>query len=233
MIKAAKRTKWICALILVGLLIVICISFARGQGKQWLFYYDKPIKGYVIDAETNDPIDGALVIAMWDLIGYISHGSDGYAKLSVIKTDKDGIFSIPSWISFKPWKVGSAVNDLAPYILIFKPGYTVYWSNEPMRVGFPGDISITEEEHAKTKMTNSLTPAKLKRVFTEEEISDSFRNFESGTAGYKYYSTAQLQTLFDAIEKGALSLPNGSNKAKNKILQDVSKYRKYWIEGMR
>ncbi|MBA4373429.1 MAG: hypothetical protein C0402_11290 [Thermodesulfovibrio sp.] len=221
-------------LTIAGIIFVALVLISGpGCGNQWILFYDKPIKGYVVDTETNSPIEGVLVIAMWDLIGYISHGSDGYAKLVVMKTDKNGTFTIPSWISFKPWKIGSAVNEIAPYILIYKPGYKVYWSNKSMRAGFSGDISITAEERENTKVLNSLTPAKLTRIFSNEEISDSFSNFESDTAGYKYYSKTQLQTIFDAIGNGALLLPNGNSKVRDKILQDVSAYRKYWIEGVR
>lgn len=229
-----ESLKWRSILLRAGIIATLCILLVHGYGKQWLLYYGNPIKGHVVDSASNNPVEGVLVAVMWDLIGCVSHGSDGYAKLCVTKTDKQGAFTIPAWISFKPWKIGSAVNDTAPYVLIYKPGYTVYWSNEPMRSGFSKDISSTATEKERAKRSSSLTPLRLNRINTVAELHDSMNLFSSEIPSYKYYSASQRETIFSAVEDGVLSLPcEIDNNVKAKILADIAAYRKYWIGGMK
>lgn len=80
-----------------------------------------PIRGRVIDAETNEPIEGAVVLAEWNE----EEGLPGFSGTSVYKiveaeTDKRGKFFLTG--TFYP-----LVNR--PYLVIYKQGY-VAWRND-------------------------------------------------------------------------------------------------------
>jgi hypothetical protein len=86
----------------------------------WLIYHKPEYKGRVIDAETKEPIEGAVVAVyyMKDNLGgvsYIIHTKEAL-------TDQNGEFVIPSYTTL-----------IAPYsieydakFIIYKPGYAPY-----------------------------------------------------------------------------------------------------------
>lgn len=87
-----------------------------------ILYRADPIEAWVIDAESGRPVDGALVIANWQLEGGLDSGIPrGQLQLLETVTDSAGRFTFPGWgprISFSghaSWKW--------PQILVFKPGY--------------------------------------------------------------------------------------------------------------
>ena len=50
--------------------IVIILTASPVFASGWLIYHDSPYKGKVVDAETNQPIEGAAVVAVWYLERY-------------------------------------------------------------------------------------------------------------------------------------------------------------------
>ncbi len=77
-----------------------------------------------MDADTGAPIEGAVVVAYWELKGG-SFGDSlpcGAANVEEAVTDKEGRFHIPGW---GPTRAGCAsemrIQD--PILYIFKPGY--------------------------------------------------------------------------------------------------------------
>lgn len=94
-----------------------------------LTYSAKEIRGQIVDAETNQPIDGAVVVAQWVLF-HIGPGHGGHKSRIHIHetvTDKDGHYAIPAW-GPKARLPMTELHDRDPEILIFKSGY------EPMTV---------------------------------------------------------------------------------------------------
>lgn len=233
MTQGEKPPKWACILFFSGLLIAIMLFSGPGCGAQWMLYYDKSISGYVVDAETKKPLEGALVIGMWQLSGFMSQGFDGYANVLVEKTDNKGDFKIPCWITFKPWKVGSAVHELAPKIVIYKPGYRTYWSHKMMREGFTADISKPKGEKRQLKEEYSITPAKLSKIYADEQIWESHMEFRAETHYPSYFSKNQLRNIFTILEGASSEMPPANVRAKQQILKDIEEDRRYWVEGRR
>ncbi len=104
----------ISVLILLGLITKVYAS-------DWLIYYKPEFKGKVLDAETKEPIEGAVVVAVY----HKSAIRLAPESISIIKhiqetlTLKDGTFSIPSYISLtEPLSF-----DFWVTFIIFKPGY--------------------------------------------------------------------------------------------------------------
>ncbi|RMG02440.1 MAG: hypothetical protein D6726_07520, partial [Nitrospirae bacterium] len=105
------------------LLVVFIFGMASCTKDQCVFFHDKEIRGYVLEAQTGEPIEGAVVVAAWALTQVPGEGFGGYARIIETVTDKDGKFVIPSWWSFKPWKLCSVMYGNGAKIIIYKPGY--------------------------------------------------------------------------------------------------------------
>jgi hypothetical protein len=90
-----------------------------------------PISGTVVDANTNAPIEGAIVLVEWTKThGIGEHWTESY-KVATAVTDKDGNFKVPGCYS-------PTVNE--PNVTIYKKGY-VAWSS---RWIFPGMRTRTD-----------------------------------------------------------------------------------------
>jgi len=105
-------------------LLVVFTLFA-GTGCTSTLRIDGPYEGKVIDAETNQPIEGAVVHATW-FKAYFGGGSEYYGSYEIL-TDKKGEFKIPG----QGVLILSNVAEMMP--VIFKAGYSklpgiFYWS---------------------------------------------------------------------------------------------------------
>jgi Carboxypeptidase regulatory-like domain len=90
-----------------------------------------PITGTVVDAVTNAPIEGAVVMVEWTKThGIGEHWTESY-KVAETATDKDGKFTLPG--CYSPF-----VSE--PNVTIYKQGY-VAWSS---RWIFPGRRNRTD-----------------------------------------------------------------------------------------
>lgn len=87
------------------------------------YYKAAPIDAVVVDAETNLPIEGALVVANWQLMVSVLDGqrTKGQLEVKETSTDKSGRFHFDGFTKLNPmlYKLGA----LDPQIVIFKGGY--------------------------------------------------------------------------------------------------------------
>ena len=63
--------------------------------------YRGPFKGRVLDAETREPIEDAVVFVRWTETHFFSRAT--FYEASEILTDKKGEFYIPKKWSWNPW----------------------------------------------------------------------------------------------------------------------------------
>src|SRR5262245_58532927 len=102
----------------VGLLMSPLPSYA-------LFYHAEAIEGWVVDAQTERPIEGVVVVAHWQLQG----GGEGGTALDELKifeavTDPNGRYFFPAWgPKFSLSGLFGSLPSESPGILMFKQGY--------------------------------------------------------------------------------------------------------------
>lgn len=229
---------------IAALLISFALASSGCCGNRWMLYFDKPITGAVVDADTGAPISGAVIVAQWQLQNIIYQGFGGYAKIIVETSDKEGKFNIPFWVSYKPWKFYASVMEFEPTIIVYKPGYKLYRSTEYNREGdptWPVRPEMTEEE--KKKMVGqlyfdvqqySVNPLRLKRVLADKEIWENHIEFRSETDfSDEVFSRNQLKAILQAVEEGAFYLPGENAKSKGQIMKDVREDRVVFIGGKR
>jgi hypothetical protein len=87
-------------------------------------YFAKSIRGTVIDAETQQPIEGAVVVADWilltNILGFAQH--DTHLKVEEAVTDASGNYVIRCWGPRlrPPFKM---LDYIDPNLTVFKSGF--------------------------------------------------------------------------------------------------------------
>jgi len=105
--------------------LTIIISFisllvTTSCNASWLVFHKPEFKGKIVDIETNEPIDGVAVVAIYRK-QEIGPGDSANIDITAQEalTDKNGEFTIPSYTTFiSPLSWSNPV-----YFYIFKPGY--------------------------------------------------------------------------------------------------------------
>ncbi len=107
--------------ILVVLAFVIIFAAPTFASSGWIIYRESAFKGKVIDTETKEPIEGAVVVAIYRIREYsfVESGA-AVADVKEVLTDKYGEFNIPQHTFFSFYPVA---NGEAPVFIIYKPGY--------------------------------------------------------------------------------------------------------------
>jgi len=101
------------------------------------YYTSDPIEAWVVDAETGKPIEGAIVVAHWQLRGATLDSGTRRNQLEVIETvtDRSGRFFIPGFT-----KINYTLEELReedPRIVVFKPGFSVAGGHSHYPLGGP------------------------------------------------------------------------------------------------
>ncbi len=94
--------------------LLVCLVVTTGCAGPW--------KGKILDIETKAPLEGTVVLAVWERVYRTPAGNSSYfyeAKETV--TDKAGEFEIPSYTPINLLPLISYMRG--PLFTIFKPGY--------------------------------------------------------------------------------------------------------------
>jgi hypothetical protein len=120
-------------------LLAVCAMAIGGCGSP--YYTVDPIEAWVVDADTGQPLEGAVVTANWQLVSPgLDTGGRKLHQLEVMETltDKNGRFHFPGFTKLNPRLL--ELRDEDPQILIFKSryGYFRTSNNYPADKGSPG-----------------------------------------------------------------------------------------------
>src|SRR5438034_7298406 len=86
--------------------------------------YASEFRARLVDANTGQPVEGAIVVAHWQILGGLEGGNPvGEAMVMETVTDQAGSIYFPSW-SRVSWKIGG-IQNARPELLVFKRGYKV------------------------------------------------------------------------------------------------------------
>ena len=109
-------------LALPSLAFLILLS-ATQSAAQPASYSAAEIRGWVVDAETKQPLDGVYVVAQWILQTGVLEGRH-VTRLHIMETQTDakGEYYFPAW-GPKPRPFMSELDMLDPQVLFFKPSY--------------------------------------------------------------------------------------------------------------
>lgn len=104
------------------LLCVFAVFFAPSlSSADWLIYHKPAFEGQILDGDTKEPIEGAVVVVLYNkrTIGLGAGTLSSVINIRETLTDKEGRFRIPSYTTvIQPF----SWEDVANFI-IYKPGY--------------------------------------------------------------------------------------------------------------
>jgi hypothetical protein len=87
-------------------------------------YSAGPTTGTVVDADSHEPIAGAVVIAIWQLEGGMHRDVIGTFRVAEDVTDGSGQYRIPAWGPL-PRPANGVLDAYDPLIYVFKSGYSI------------------------------------------------------------------------------------------------------------
>ena len=144
------------------------------MGADFLYHSDGPYRGKVLDLETGEPIEGAVVAAEWTL-------THRFCDAKETVTDKNGEFVLPKGSCFSFWPF----TEISARVVVFKPGYLGYeplgstFEERKARMpGFTGHEFQNKKEYnliklgrPKTRMERELTQSHA-QLFSSDESYD-------------------------------------------------------------
>ena len=178
------------------LFTLLIFAFSTPCRGGWLIYHKPEFRGKVIDAETKEPIEGAVVLAIYKKYPIISGPGGGSSSIILIKealTDKKGEFYISSYTTIiQPL----SIEDKTDFI-IYKPEYGKYpglhVSPPPLlspEYFFSQEFGTKGEKRWRSKtVTFTFGVVKLPRLKTREERL-------KGLPGYPSDLTSKNSPLF-------------------------------------
>jgi hypothetical protein len=152
----APSQRLACALVLIimGLIFLGGCAISHKYG---------PYYGKVIDAETKQPIEGAVVLVVykteqWGLAGSVEHFADAQETL----TNKNGEFRI------SPKRVNTirvlSGWELHPQVVIFKPGYGCYPKHKDVKPMFIPNGTLPSNQYVTVELPNVKNEPKRARL---------------------------------------------------------------------
>ena len=200
--------------VFISALLFNMVTVTYSHALWWMVYHKPSFQGKVIDAETKEPIEGAVVVVTYSKKA-IRIGPESVSIIVDVKeslTDKDGIFHIPSYTTIiDPFSWSKEVT-----LIIFKPSYgsfphgrvyppkgmeTRYEEFFSGEIGEVKEVWITEPwkvgaDHKKEKVTFGIV--ELPQLQTREERLKAKNSADIFGADF---STKELPLLYKAISE--------------------------------
>lgn len=108
----------------INLIVIIFTLILFLQACHPLFYVAKEFSGQVVDADTNTPIEGVIVVAQW-IPFHVGIGEGGHWSVMEIEetvTDKEGKYTVAGW--GPKWRPSFRyLDNLDPQLSFLKKGF--------------------------------------------------------------------------------------------------------------
>ncbi|MBI5644417.1 MAG: hypothetical protein HY954_13210 [Deltaproteobacteria bacterium] len=163
--------------LLILLIAISILVFASPPSfADWLVFHKPAFQGKVIDAETKEPIEGAVAVAIYNkkTIG-IAESYTVIIDVKEILTDKNGEFHFPSYTNIIQPLSWEYVTDF----IIYKPGYGNFpngrvYPIKGMDIGFEdffsGGIGVAKEVLFREPWKAGAESTKMKAVLGVVEL---------------------------------------------------------------
>lgn len=131
----------VCTIIIAAFITLLSVATSEAG---WLIYHESELKGQILDIDTKQPIEGAVVVVVYQTATPGLGAGQGSSCIDVREalTDKEGKFLIPSYTTIiQPfsWKIPGEV-------IIYKAGYASLTSLQGVRPSRFVGMEATERE---------------------------------------------------------------------------------------
>lgn len=173
-----KILKWIgisiVVIYLVSGLIMVRSHFMAEVSEPfrgWLYYWDGPYKGKVVDADTGEPIEGAAVVevAYIGIVAGIKDAMPFFCDAKETVTDKNGEFILPKVSCFNLWPLAEMGK---PDFIVFKPGFLSYPPRDMKASAFTGTEFKDKKQKQVIKLNKAITYEERRSTLGLVDISD-------------------------------------------------------------
>lgn len=182
-----------------------------------LRYSAEPIEARVIDADTNHPLEGVIVVAHWSLRadGIYPGGSPYAGELMVMETvtDKEGRFALPGWGPTTVW--GKFLESNVPELILFKSGYHYKRLFNQNRTDFEQSVRRSEWNGRTVKLSRAKNNIIQDGPFVTSEYAKQL-TFVNSAVGWAYREECELKK----IPRMALALHRQKQEFKARKLEN-------------
>lgn len=133
-----KRQKSAFAAVVV---IILCLPLLAGR---FVFLYvDGAYQGRVLDMESNQPIEGAVIMGLWRRVSIGAHPVETYHDVQETLSDSEGNFTLPgTWGASFPLITG--IKE--PEFVIFRPNYAAFRGAWSARFSPGGPVQLSQQD---------------------------------------------------------------------------------------
>lgn len=191
------------AWVALNLLVLLAVTFftAADSNAGWLIYHEKELKGKILDIDTKQPIEGAVVVVEYKkaTLGLGAGSISSIIDVRETLTDKQGNFRIPSYTTvIQPfsWQIPNTV-------IIFKPGYA---SLKTGASNFIGQMPVKEGSwHWSKKLKYRMHGAGIVELPRFKEAEERRLHIPSPITGIDYEKQKLFMQLLNE-ERSILNL---------------------------
>jgi len=187
------------------------------------FYYAREFNARLVDADTGQPIEGAIVVAHWQILGGLEGGNPlGEAMIMETMTDKSGAIHFDSWSGLS-WKFGG-IRESRPALLIFKNGYEYLNLTNQSRPSLIDDVILRSDWDRKTIGLQRFK-ASLEEYARVIEALDNAMRFSRFGRDCEWKRTPRMLTaihqMANYFDSRAVSLPQWRTGGRMYRVDDV------------
>ncbi len=187
----------------INVLVLLAVTFfaAADASAGWLIYHEKELKGKILDIDTKQPVEGAVVVVEYKkaTVGLGAGSISSIIEVRETLTDKDGNFCIPSYTTvIQPfsWQIPNTV-------IVFKPGYA---SLETGVSSFTDQIPVKEGSwHWSKKLKYRILGAGIVELPKLKETEERRLHIPSPITGIDYKKQKMFMQLLNE-ERSSLNL---------------------------
>ncbi|MDT8304086.1 MAG: hypothetical protein RQ760_21570, partial [Sedimentisphaerales bacterium] len=163
----------------------------------WLVFSKPAYKGKIVDADTKEPLEEAVVVAIYHTYPVISGPAGGSSKVINVReavTDKMGRFEIPSYTTM----ISPFSTEEYTTFIVFKPGYASVSGIDLENIFSEENVKEVElpwryNQALKFRFSQGLVG--LPKLKTREELLKRVLGFPTG------YGSEELPLLYKTYEE--------------------------------
>ena len=127
----------------VAAVVVVILGVLLGAGRLGFLYVDGTYRGKVLDLESNQPIEGAVIMGLWRRVSFGAHPVETYHDVQETLSDSKGNFTLPgTWGASIPLVTG--VQE--PVFIVFRPNYAAFRGSWKARRSPGGPVQLSQQD---------------------------------------------------------------------------------------